>query len=87
VKRFEPQAALFSSENGLAHIRSWAAKAAELLREDGWIMFEIGHEQGNDAGQIFARDPRYRDVQIIKDLSGRERFVTAQRTSEAPAKG
>jgi release factor glutamine methyltransferase len=88
VKKYEPGSALFSDENGLAHVRTWAAKAAELVREGGWVMFEIGHDQGNGAGQIFARDSRYADVRVVQDLSGRDRFITATRSSsDLAAKG
>ena len=82
VKLFEPSQALFSGDQGLAHIRIWCAKAAELLRPDGWVMFEIGHQQGSAARQVFADSGQYRDINIVKDLSGRERFVRAFRVSK-----
>ena len=82
VKKFEPATALFSPEQGLQHIKLWAAKAAELLRGGGFIMFEIGHEQGRAARDIFEATGSFTGVQIVKDLSGRERFVRALRSEE-----
>ena len=77
VRAFEPQQALFSPENGLKHIREWAQVAARIGREGAMVMFEIGHEQGPASIQIFNEVGRFQDVQIMKDLSGRERFVKA----------
>lgn len=79
VKRFEPEGALFSPDQGLAHIRAWSLKAAQVLRDGGMAMFEIGHEQGLAASQIFIGNPDFDEVKIIKDLAGRERFVRASR--------
>jgi release factor glutamine methyltransferase len=79
VKLFEPTQALFSGEHGLVHLRSWCAKAGDLLRPKGWIMFEIGNQQGAAARQIFEDSCQFRDIEIVKDLSGRERFVRAFR--------
>lgn len=79
VKRFEPDAALFSGDGGLMHIRAWCVKAAELLRPDGWVMFEIGYLQGSAAREIFRASGHFRDINVVKDLSGRERFIRAFR--------
>ena len=45
VRDFEPYLALFSSENGLYHIRSWFRQASELLKNRGDYFFEIGKGQ------------------------------------------
>jgi release factor glutamine methyltransferase len=75
VKKFEPSGALFSSDQGLSHIKSWASKAAELVREDGFIMFEIGHTQGRAAAAVFESLSGFSGVTVVKDLSGRDRFI------------
>ena len=77
VKMFEPQEALFSEEEGLAHIRQWASAASRIGREGALVMFEMGHEQGLLAKQIFLDIGRFQDVKIVKDLSGRDRFIKA----------
>lgn len=79
VRKFEPSQALFSGDDGLDAIRSWAEKASELVRIDGLVIFEIGDFQGREASEIFETTGRYRDVSIVKDLTGRERFVRAIR--------
>lgn len=75
VKAFEPEAALFSEEEGLAHIRRWSKKASELLRPKGLCVFEIGHLQGQSAFQIFSDLGTFKDIIVVKDLSQKDRFI------------
>lgn len=75
VKKFEPHMALFSAEDGFAHIRAWAKTAARIARPGAFVMFEIGHEQGAKAKSIFEETESFDDVKIVKDLAGLERFV------------
>ncbi len=82
VKKFEPAMALFSEANGFAHIRAWSQTAVRIARPGAFIMFEIGHEQGAQAKEIFEANTQYENVQIIKDLAGLERFVRATRKQE-----
>jgi release factor glutamine methyltransferase len=82
VKKFEPHQALFSGENGLQHVRAWAQAASEISRPGAFIMFEIGHEQGKAAKEIFEQTGSYDDVSVVRDLSGRERFIRATRNEE-----
>ena len=82
VRKFEPHEALFSSENGYAHIRSWASKAAELVVANGLVMFEMGHLQGQQAKQIFEELGVYDEVSVVKDLAGMDRFIRAFRKGD-----
>ena len=77
VKRFEPAGALFSPDEGLAHLRSWAKTASGLARSGGCVMFEIGHKQGAKASAIFAETGGFTDIKVMKDLAGSDRFVRA----------
>ena len=79
VRKYEPSSALFSSDFGLAHIKSWAAKTSELVRSDGFVMFEIGYKQGAQAATIFESLGRFSGVTVVKDLSGRDRFIKCRR--------
>ncbi len=80
VRKYEPREALFSGDNGLAHVRSWASKAAELARPGGFVMFEIGAGQGFEASGIFRVDDRFESVAVVKDLAGHDRFVRCLRS-------
>jgi release factor glutamine methyltransferase len=79
VKKFEPAEALFSTGDGLEHIRDWAKKAGELLRPGGFVMFEIGCDQGPAARDIFSNLQCFDRIEVIKDLSKLDRFVRAQK--------
>lgn len=79
VKKFEPQEALFSDDNGLAHIRSWSKIAGDLVRPGGFVMFEIGWDQGPAAREIFTKDGRFDKIEIAKDLAQHDRFVRCKK--------
>ncbi len=74
VKMYEPHLALFSEENGNAHIRSWSEMARNSLNKNGVVLFEIGHCQGPSAREIFESNG-FTQVEILKDLSGKDRIV------------
>lgn len=82
VKKFEPNQALFSGVDGLSAIRTWCKTAGEISRPGAFIMFEIGHEQGQVAKEIFEQTGSFDDVSVVRDLSGRERFIRATRNEE-----
>jgi release factor glutamine methyltransferase len=48
------------------------------LRSGGWLVLEIGHRQG-DAVRSMLGDAGLRDVEIRRDLAGRERVAVARR--------
>lgn len=77
VRKFEPSHALFSPDNGYEHIRKWSRQAVELLRPGGFAMFEVGHEQAEEAKAIFAHEPLWTEISVIKDLAGINRFIRA----------
>lgn len=79
VRKYEPPEALFSEENGLAHIKSWSKIAGDLVRPGGFVMFEIGWDQGPAAREIFEKDGRFDKIEVIKDLAGHERFVRTKK--------
>ena len=47
VRLFEPPLALFSSNEGMAHIYAWFDKAMNLLEESGVYVFEFGYNQSD----------------------------------------
>jgi len=79
VLSWEPSLALFvPDENPLLFYRKIAELGLELLTPDGKIYFEINQAFGKEtAGMLVILG--YRDVEIIKDLSGRDRIVKAIR--------
>ena len=81
VARHDPGLALYSGADGLGHIRTVERTAARLLRPDGIVVVEHADEQGQSAPQIF-RDARdWQDVRDHRDLTGRDRYLSARRSS------
>lgn len=79
VRKFEPSEALFSEQSGFGHIRAWAKVAAEVVRPGGFVMFEIGADQGEEAASLFSAQPNFDSVSIIKDLARHDRFIRCVR--------
>lgn len=82
VRKFEPNEALFSGDQGLAHIRAWAQTAAAIVRPGGIVMFEMGYKQGPQVRSIFEANGHYSMIEIVPDLAGLDRFVRAIRAEE-----
>ena len=71
VSCFEPASALFSEEQGLAHIRAWLKTAHKLLKQGGSYFFEVGANQDLS----FLKQNHYT---LFKDLSGLVRVIHCQ---------
>ena len=76
VSRHEPHIALFSGNDGLDAIRAIAAGVRHWLRPGGVLVLEIGHQQGVAVRDVLAAHG-LRDVQIRRDLTGRDRIAVA----------
>ena len=77
VRDFEPLLALDGDEDGLKFYRLIVSGAREHLEPNGMIMLEIGHDQGM-AVKGLLEDAGFSNVQIISDLGGTDRVVTAE---------
>ena len=74
VKNFEPVAALDGKEDGLFFYREIIGEAGKFLNSNGYLYFEIGHDQGGRVAAIM-EDSGYRNVRVVKDLAGNDRVV------------
>ena len=74
VKDHEPRLALDGTADGLHFYREITAHAAEYLCESGWLLVEIGYDQGLAVKDLFIKNG-FKEVAIIKDLSGNDRVV------------
>ena len=74
VKDYDPMLALDGGEDGLIFYRRITAEAKNYLRKGGMLLVEIGHDQGMDVSNLFL-DNGFREVEIVKDLSGNDRVV------------
>lgn len=78
VRKYEPSLALFSEDQGLHALRTWSAKFAKSLNEQGLMLFEMGHTQGPTMQKHFSDLPGLKDVAVLKDLSGLDRIIKAR---------
>ncbi|QFJ53618.1 peptide chain release factor N(5)-glutamine methyltransferase [Pseudobutyrivibrio xylanivorans] len=74
VKDHEPRLALDGTEDGLFFYREITAHAREYLNEGGWLLVEIGFDQGQDVEKLFIEND-FIDVEVVKDLAGNDRVV------------
>ncbi|MCR5417279.1 MAG: peptide chain release factor N(5)-glutamine methyltransferase [Pseudobutyrivibrio sp.] len=74
VREHEPRLALDGTDDGLFFYRKIVAQAPEYLTEDGWLLVEIGHDQGAEVYAMFV-EAGFKDVQVIKDLARNNRVV------------
>lgn len=73
----EPHGALFADAEGFAAIEAIAARAPAWLRPGGWLVMEIGDRHSQRTADLLATTG-YRDIEIHKDLPGRERIAEAR---------
>jgi release factor glutamine methyltransferase len=79
VRRWEPHAALFAGPDGLDDIRVIAEQAGRWVRPGGWLVLEIGADQGSAVADLLA-STGFGDVGIRPDLAGRDRVAVARVT-------
>ena len=74
VKEFEPQMALFSpTSNALIFYEKIANDCKNHLTENGLVFLEINQKLGKETLELFT--DVLSEVELMKDLSGNERFV------------
>ena len=76
VKEFEPRLALDGTEDGLYFYRRIGAEAKRFLNPGGRLMYEIGHDQGDEVAGLLTAEG-YKSVEVKKDYAGLDRMVFA----------
>ena len=77
VHMYEPHSALYAHDNGLADLRTVIEGASAWLKQSGWLVLEIGYQQGADVLAIMAASG-FVGAEIKQDLSGRDRIAVGQ---------
>lgn len=78
VVGYEPHTALFAPGDALAFYRHLARAAVDLLVDGGRICLEVHADRGADVSALL-QEAGWNDVQVHRDLSGRDRMVVALR--------
>ena len=78
IKDHEPRQALDGGRDGLDFYRRIIAEAPGHLKRDGFLFFEIGHDQGEDLRKMLRDSGKYTPAEVIRDLPGRDRVVKCQ---------
>ncbi|HIC90718.1 MAG TPA: peptide chain release factor N(5)-glutamine methyltransferase, partial [Syntrophaceae bacterium] len=79
IRDFEPRDALHGGRDGLKFIRSIVSEVPEFLADDGWLLLEMGQGQWEKVCRLIEETHQFGPPSIIKDYSGIERVVKAQR--------
>lgn len=77
VKDFEPRLALDGGEDGLNFYRRIVDSSVNYLKHGGFLVFEIGCEQGEAVSSLMAA-AGFCDVLVTKDLAGLDRVVSGR---------
>lgn len=82
VREYDPIEALDGGEDGLDFYRRIVAEAADHLKKKGYLIFEIGHDQGMAVAELLKESGDFENIEIAQDLTGRERMVKGQLKSK-----
>jgi len=77
VREWEPERAVFAGPDGLDAIRVLVGGARAHLRPGGWLVIEIGADQGDVVRDLLA-STGYGNVGIRRDLAGHDRIALAR---------
>ncbi|WP_394932756.1 peptide chain release factor N(5)-glutamine methyltransferase [uncultured Ilumatobacter sp.] len=78
VGEWEPKDALFAGADGLNDYRVIIPGAIDYLRPDGWLVLEIGYDQGSAVSALFEQQG-YRKIEVRQDFAKLDRIVFAKR--------
>ena len=74
----EPLMALDGGTDGLDFYRRIVPESMDHLNPGGWLIVEIGYDQGDLVRSMFI-DHQYEDVDVIRDLGGNDRVVLGRK--------
>jgi len=78
VKDYEPHLALDGGEDGLDFYREITIGAKDYLKEEGWLLFEIGYDQGKSVSELLNING-FKDINVLQDLAGLDRVVLGKK--------
>jgi release factor glutamine methyltransferase len=79
VREHEPRQALVGGEDGLCFYRKIISDAHHWLKPGGYLVIEIGETQADTIKNMIKNEVNYKEIEIIKDLQGKERIISARK--------
>ena len=79
VRDWEPSLALLSAQDGLSVTRELIHQAPDAIPSGGFLALEVATVRAGTVAEMIAVDGRYAEIEVLLDLTGRERFVFARR--------
>jgi release factor glutamine methyltransferase len=79
IREHEPRAALDGGPEGTALLERLLAEAPACLGRPGWLLAEIGDEQGERLRRLAAQRFPQADVEVKADLAGLDRLLVIAR--------
>jgi release factor glutamine methyltransferase len=79
VRDWEPSLALLCPDDGLSVTRELIRNSPSVLVHGGFLAIEVDTRRAGTVAEMVAVDGRYSGVEVLLDLTGRERFVFATR--------
>ncbi len=76
VRNYEPCLALDGGRDGLDFYREIIAKAPAYLTDGGYILFEIGYNQGESVKELM--NEFFCDINVLKDISTNDRAIVGR---------
>lgn len=79
VSVHEPLSALDGGDDGLLCIRRIVSSAFDHIKPSGFLLIEIGYDQGSAVSQILESSGLCDGIRIIKDYGGNDRLAFARK--------
>jgi release factor glutamine methyltransferase len=86
VRNYEPRAALDGGDDGLRFYRDLAAEGPDYISGAGVMIVEVGYDQAEEVSSLLVQSQQWELLEIVKDYSGIERVVVAQRKPKGAAR-
>jgi release factor glutamine methyltransferase len=76
----EPVLAFDGGMLGIKIIQKLISEAPKFLRDNGWLVFEVGAGQGDFIIKLCEKSQSYRNIQSVTDHAGSIRVIVVQKT-------
>jgi release factor glutamine methyltransferase len=79
IRDYEPVAALNGGEDGMEFYRTIVSQGPSYLRSGGWLLLEVGEDQGKRVSAMIEEEGSFSRLEQIKDLAGIGRVIKARK--------